>query len=56
MLWNTEIPIVIDSYTNLYYAIIVIEQYEFLISGEAEAQVNAFISEEHSLKDYKTVS
>ena len=37
-------------------AILYTEKYEFLISGEAEGQVNAFISEEHSLNEYKTVS
>ena len=31
-------------------------KYEFLINGEGEREVNTFLSEDHSLEEYKTVS
>ena len=33
-----------------------IAKYEFLINGEGEREVNTFLSEDHTLEEYKTVS
>ena len=31
-------------------------KYNYLISGEAESEINTFLSEDHPLQDYKEVS